>query len=307
MRIDEDYLREMELWPLFELRGKLTPVVASSSRNAMHEVTQRAMPAESEITVVVRAPVSAVMNPASAASRVSTASSTTRQRDVAKTDALATMPTNSSAEIKTPIDPARAARIAALDWQGMAAEAASCDACGLCKQRKQAVVGVGAHDAPWLLVGEGPGAEEDQQGEPFVGQAGKLLDAMLHAAGLARGREVYIANVVKCRPPGNRTPTVDEAAACAPFLDRQIDLIKPKLIVALGKTAVTRLTGSDASMASLRGQALEYRGIPVIATYHPAYLLRNLPEKLKAWEDLIFARQKMVALTASKVVSVTNL
>jgi uracil-DNA glycosylase len=145
-------------------------------------------------------------------------------------------------------------------------------------------------------VGEGPGADEDQQGEPFVGQAGKLLDAMLQATGLARGREVYIANVVKCRPPGNRTPTVEEAAACAPFLDRQIDLIKPKMIVALGKTAVTRLTGSDASMASLRGQAMQYRSIPVIATYHPAYLLRNLPEKLKAWEDLIFARQKMAAL-----------
>jgi uracil-DNA glycosylase len=140
--------------------------------------------------------------------------------------------------------------------------------------------------------------DEDQQGEPFVGQAGKLLDAMLNAAGLARGREVYIANVVKCRPPGNRTPTVDEAAACAPFLDRQIDLIKPKLIVALGKTAVTRLTGSDESMASLRGKALAYRSIPVVATYHPACLLRNLPEKLKACEDLIFARQITQALTA---------
>ncbi len=212
----------------------------------------------------------------------------TRAREITKPAPLAVQ--------TAPIDPARVARIATLDFAGLVAEAASCTACGLCKQRKQAVVGVGARDAPWLFVGEGPGAEEDQQGEPFVGQAGGLLDAMLQAAGLARGREVYIANVVKCRPPGNRTPTVDEAAACAPFLDRQIDLIKPKLIVALGKTAVTRLTGSDASMASLRGQSLEYRGIPVIATYHPAYLLRNLPEKLKAWEDLIFARQKMAAL-----------
>ena len=270
MRLDENYLREMELWPLFELRGR----VADSSPAA-------AVKQDAPINVETYSPPQSVPRaapqPASA-------------REIAKP---APLPAQTA-----PIDPARAARIATLDFAGLAAEAASCTACGLCKQRKQAVVGVGAHDAPWLLVGEGPGAEEDQQGEPFVGQAGKLLDAMLHAAGLARGREVYIANVVKCRPPGNRTPTVEEAAACAPFLDRQIDLIKPKLIVALGKTAVTRLTGSDASMASLRGQLLEYRGIPVVATYHPAYLLRNLPEKLKAWEDLIFARQKMAALAA---------
>ena len=191
------------------------------------------------------------------------------------------------------IDPARAARIAAMDWAALKDEAAGCNACGLCKHRKQAVFGVGAEAAPWLLVGEGPGAEEDSQGEPFVGQAGKLLDAMLAATGLQRGRDVYIANVVKCRPPGNRTPTVDEAAACAPILDRQIELIQPQLIVALGKTAVMRLTGSDASMASMRGALHSYRDIPVVATYHPAYLLRSLTEKLKAWEDLLFAKREM--------------
>jgi DNA polymerase len=180
-----------------------------------------------------------------------------------------------------------------MDWQALADETAGCTACGLCKQRKQAVFGVGAASAPWLFVGEGPGAEEDQEGEPFVGQAGKLLDAMLAAAGLQRGREVYIANVVKCRPPGNRTPTVDEAAACAPLLDRQIELIRPALIVALGKTAVMRLTGSDASMASVRGVVHAYRGIPLVATYHPAYLLRSLTEKLKAWEDMMFAKHEM--------------
>lgn len=158
------------------------------------------------------------------------------------------------------------------------------------------MLGVGAPNAPWLFVGEGPGAEEDDQGEPFVGQAGKLLDAMLTAAGLQRGREVYIANVVKCRPPGNRNPSPEETLACAPLLDRQIDLIQPKLIVALGKIALTRLTGSDASMASMRGKLHAYRGIPVIATYHPAYLLRNLPDKLKAWEDLMMAKKAMAAL-----------
>ena len=267
MRLDENYLREMELWPLFELRGR----IANSSPVAKQEA-----PATAE----TYSPPSIVARPTALPARA---------REIAKPVPLPAQ--------TAPIEPARAAKIATLDFDGVAMEAASCTACGLCKQRKQAVVGIGAHDAPWLFIGEGPGAEEDQQGEPFVGQAGKLLDAMLQAAGLVRGRDVYIANVVKCRPPGNRTPTVEEAAACAPFLDRQIDLIKPKLIVALGKTAVTRLTGSDASMASLRGQALEYRGIPVVATYHPAYLLRNLPEKLKTWEDLIFARQKMAALT----------
>ena len=196
------------------------------------------------------------------------------------------------------IDPARIARIGAMNWDAVKAESAGCTACGLCKQRKQAVFGVGAESAPWLFVGEGPGAEEDEQGEPFVGQAGKLLDAMLAATGLQRGREAYIANVVKCRPPGNRTPTLDEAAACAPFLDRQIDLIRPSLIVALGKTAVIRLTGSDASMASMRGSMHRYRDIPVVATYHPAYLLRSLPEKLKGWEDMLYARHEMERLTA---------
>jgi uracil-DNA glycosylase len=280
MRLDENYLREMELWPLFELRGRIAESLPTTQVSAPAAATRQSPAA----AVETYSPPQSVPRPARAP---------TPAREITK-PAPAPLAVQTAA-----IDPARVARIATLDFADLAAEAASCNACGLCKQRKQAVVGVGAHDAPWLFVGEGPGAEEDQQGEPFVGQAGGMLDAMLHAAGLARGREVYIANVVKCRPPGNRTPTLDEAAACAPFLDRQIDLIKPKLIVALGKTAVTRLTGSDASMASLRGQSLEYRGIPVVATYHPAYLLRNLPEKLKAWEDLIFARQKMVALTGS--------
>jgi DNA polymerase len=182
-------------------------------------------------------------------------------------------------------------------WDELRAQVAACTKCGLCQQRKQAVFGVGCETGPWLFVGEGPGADEDQQGEPFVGQAGKLLDSMLAAIGCARGREVYIANVVKCRPPGNRTPTHEEAAACAPYLDRQIELIGPKLIVALGKTAATRLLATEASLASLRGRVHRYRDIPVIVTYHPAYLLRSLPEKAKAWEDLVFARRTLAAAT----------
>ena len=179
-----------------------------------------------------------------------------------------------------------------LDWPSLRSAVSACTACGLCRGRKQAVFGVGAEQGPWLFVGEGPGADEDEQGEPFVGQAGKLLDSMLAAAGLARGRDTYIANVVKCRPPGNRTPTLDEAAACAAFLDRQIDLVDPKVIVALGKTAATRVLGAEpASLGSLRGKVHQYRGRPVVVTYHPAYLLRNLPDKSKAWEDLLLARR----------------
>ena len=183
--------------------------------------------------------------------------------------------------------------ISSLDWDALRSTVAACAACGLCKQRKQAVFGVGHESAPWLFVGEGPGADEDEQGEPFVGQAGRLLDSMLTAVGLKRGREAYIANVVKCRPPGNRTPTLEEAAACAPFLDRQVDLIAPRLIVALGKTAAMRLLNTDASLASLRGQVHRYRGTPLVVTYHPAYLLRSLPDKAKAWEDLLFARRTL--------------
>jgi len=183
-------------------------------------------------------------------------------------------------------------------WAELRVLVTECRACGLCQQRRQAVFGVGAEAGPWLFVGEGPGAEEDAQGEPFVGQAGKLLDAMLAAIGCRRGRDVYIANVVKCRPPGNRTPTAEEAAACAPFLDRQVELVAPKVIVALGKAAAARLLGTEASIASLRGKVHDYRGIPVIVTYHPAYLLRSLTEKAKAWEDLLFAR-RMLSRAAS--------
>jgi DNA polymerase len=186
----------------------------------------------------------------------------------------------------------------AMDWDTLRAAVRECRRCALCEQRKQAVFGVGNVSAPWLFVGEGPGADEDEKGEPFVGQAGKLLDSMLAAAKLARGREVYIANVVKCRPPGNRVPAPEEAAACAAWLDRQIDLIRPRIIVALGKTAAIRLTGNESSLASLRGKVHTYRGIPLVITYHPAYLLRNLPDKAKAWEDLLFARRTFGAEAA---------
>ena len=187
----------------------------------------------------------------------------------------------------------RAARIARIEWREFAADVDACTACGLSKTRKRSVPGVGDVRAQWLFIGEAPGAEEDAKGEPFVGQAGRLLDNMLAALGLARGANVYIANVLKCRPPGNRTPEPREAEACRPYLDRQIALIGPGIIVALGKSAATTLLDVDATIASLRGRLHRYRGVPLIVTYHPAYLLRNLPDKSKAWEDLLLARQTL--------------
>jgi len=183
-----------------------------------------------------------------------------------------------------------------MNWQQLKAAVAGCASCVLHKQRQQAVFGVGDEQAEWLFVGEGPGAEEDARGEPFVGQAGKLLDNMLAAIGLKRGDNVYIANVVKCRPPGNRNPDPVEANACEPYLSRQIALIKPRLIIALGKVAAQNLLGTEATIASLRGRAHAWRGTPLIVTYHPAYLLRNLTDKAKAWEDLCFAVDTMKVL-----------
>ena len=183
-----------------------------------------------------------------------------------------------------------------LGWPELKQQVRDCTACKLRAGCMQTVFGVGDEQADWLFVGEGPGADEDAQGEPFVGQAGKLLDNMLLSIKLRRGKNVYIANIVKCRPPGNRTPEADEIAACLPYLQRQIELIKPKLIVALGKTAATALLGRDATLGSLRGTLHDYRGAPLLITYHPAYLLRSPMEKAKAWQDLCFAVDAMQKL-----------
>ncbi|NMG76885.1 uracil-DNA glycosylase [Aromatoleum diolicum] len=190
-------------------------------------------------------------------------------------------------------DPVRVARIAALEWDELEAEIRACQACRLCERRKQAVPGVGDRRADWMLVGEGPGSEEDQRGEPFVGPAGKLLDAMLSAIGLKRGEGVYIANAVKCRPPHNRTPEADEIATCLPYLARQIELVRPRLLVALGRPAAHALLDTEISIGASRGRIFHYRDTPVVVTYHPAYLLRNQADKAKAWEDLCFARRVM--------------
>lgn len=190
-------------------------------------------------------------------------------------------------------------QIAVMDWQPLTEMIASCQQCGLCHGRKHTVPGVGDMQAKWLFVGEGPGRQEDEHGEPFVGPAGKLLDNMMLAMGLERGKNTYIANIVKCRPTGadgkDRPPTAAEAAACLPYLERQIALIQPDVIVALGKSAAVYLLNLDPSTAvsSVRGKIHQRQELPVVVTYHPAYLLRDPAQKKHVWQDLCLARSVM--------------
>ena len=177
-------------------------------------------------------------------------------------------------------------------WEQLREQVRACTACALHETRTQAVFGVGNRRAEWMVIGEAPGAEEDRRGEPFVGRAGQLLDAMLRAIGLSRETNVYIANILKSRPPGNRDPRPEEVAACLPYLHRQIALVRPKLLLAVGRIAAQTLLGTDAPLGRLRGRAHAFgeHNVPLVVTYHPAYLLRSPAEKRKAWEDLQFAR-----------------
>ena len=192
------------------------------------------------------------------------------------------------------------AEVAAMDWPALRSAVASCRACGLCESRRNTVFGVGNQRAHWMVVGEAPGEQEDASGEPFVGAAGQLLDNMLRALGLTRDeappeRQVFIANTLKCRPPRNRNPEPTELAQCEPFLQRQIALIQPRVIVAMGRFAVQALLGSDEPIGRLRGRVHRYQGVPLVVTYHPAYLLRNLADKARAWDDLCLAAEVAVA------------
>lgn len=192
---------------------------------------------------------------------------------------------------------ARQAGVSAMDWTTLREAVAGCQACKLCRGRTQTVFGVGDLQADWLVVGEAPGENEDLQGEPFVGQAGKLLDNMLKAIGLTRQQQVYIANVLKCRPPGNRNPEPDEVAQCEPFLQRQVELLRPRIILAMGRFAVQSLLQTTEPIGKLRGRLHQYHGVPLVVTYHPAYLLRNLPDKAKAWADLCLAVNVLASTT----------
>jgi DNA polymerase len=185
--------------------------------------------------------------------------------------------------------PAALNDIAALDWPALQQRVQACTLCEeLAATRTQTVFGVGDHQAQWLVIGEAPGADEDAQGEPFVGRAGQLLNAMLLAIGLKR-EQVFIANVLKCRPPGNRDPKTEEAANCEPYLRRQIALLQPRMILAVGRIAAQNLLKTDTPIGKLRGQVHRYGDVPLVVTYHPAYLLRSPGEKRKAWDDLRLA------------------
>lgn len=182
--------------------------------------------------------------------------------------------------------------LSAVDWDGLQQRVAACRACKLHETRARTVFGVGDHSASWMVIGEAPGQEEDRVGEPFVGRAGQLLDQMLLAVGLDRNR-VFITNTLKCRPPNNRDPAEGEAKACKPFLERQIDLLKPRLVLAVGRIAAQKLLSTDAPLGQLRGKVhyLREGALPLIVTYHPAYLLRSPTQKRKAWQDLCMARE----------------
>lgn len=197
---------------------------------------------------------------------------------------------------------ARPSVVETMDWPTLRAAVAGCTACGLCRGRTNTVFGVGHPQAHWMVVGEAPGEQEDRQGEPFVGKAGQLLDNMLRALGLTRqtegeglqpAQQVFIANVLKCRPPMNRNPQPDEVAQCEPYLARQVALVRPRLILAMGRFAVQSLLQTSEPIGRLRGRVHHYQGVPTIVTYHPAYLLRNPADKARAWDDLCLARELM--------------
>ena len=206
--------------------------------------------------------------------------------------------------VATPVAPAapevtlgpRPVGVETMAWPELREAVANCQACGLCQSRRQTVFGAGHEQARWMIVGEAPGEQEDRQGEPFVGRAGQLLDRMLSAIGLTRepdaaGKQVYIANVLKCRPPANRNPLPQEVAQCEPFLLRQVDLVQPDLIIAMGRFAAQSLLKTSEPIGKLRGRVHTFAGVPVVVTYHPAYLLRNPADKALAWDDLCLARE----------------
>jgi len=208
---------------------------------------------------------------------------------------------NTAPDVEPAAAPLRGPRpsgVATMDWPALRDAVAGCTACKLCSGRTQTVFGVGNPQAHWMVVGEAPGEQEDRQGEPFVGKSGQLLDSMLRALGLTRGeaepaRQVFIANTLKCRPPGNRNPEPDELAQCEPFLIRQIELVKPRMILAMGRFAVQSLLRSSEPVGRLRGKVHRYQGVPLVVTYHPAYLLRNPEDKARAWDDLCLALEQM--------------
>jgi len=283
----EAVLRELNLYPRWVRRNQPAPVAAE-------DVAIVAAVVETSVPVSIDAPVSLSPSP----SDESPGETTSHLTRLSKDDSQVIGYSHPTGLAKNAIQAAGypvsgGGGGASLGWPELRQQVRDCTACKLRAGCTQTVFGTGDEQADWLFVGEGPGADEDAQGEPFVGQAGKLLDNMLLAIKLKRGKNVYITNIVKCRPPDNRNPDAGEIATCLPYLQRQIELIQPRLIVALGKVASNALLGKEATLASLRGALHDYRGIPLLVTYHPAYLLRSPMEKAKAWQDLCLAADSM--------------
>jgi uracil-DNA glycosylase family 4 len=260
--------------------------------------------AAAEEAVETRVATSAAVMAATAPVTAATATpASTSAAATANFPAAATAPPTADAPATAA---ARAQMIATLSWPALREAVVSCTACTLCETRRQTVFGVGHQSAHWMIVGEAPGEQEDLKGEPFVGAAGQLLDNMLHALKLTRGeataeRQVYIANTLKCRPPRNRNPEPQELQQCEPFLVRQIELIRPRIILAMGRFAVQALLRSGEPVGKLRGRVHEYHGVPLVVTYHPAYLLRNLADKARAWDDLCLAASTVDAIAVRAI------
>ncbi|HZV99666.1 MAG TPA: uracil-DNA glycosylase [Methylophilaceae bacterium] len=290
----EDLLRELELLPVWQQRPASGEPEAVVKPSPMYEPAPKAEagPAtmqERDEEYVAEPAAESVLNSTSEEPAV-------MLEEMDPPDELPPAEKDEPSALLSPSGEDRQQIIMQMGWSALEQAVEHCPACNLCNTRTKTVFGVGDRNADWMFVGEAPGAEEDRKGEPFVGQAGKLLDNMLAAIKLRRGNNVYIANVLKCRPPDNRDPHGEEVAQCNPYLLRQVELIKPKLIVALGKFAAQSLLNSNSAIAAMRGKLHDYNGVPVIVTYHPAYLLRNMSDKAKAWEDLCFAVKIMQGL-----------
>lgn len=296
------WLHALGLAPLY-VRRALLPSAESAAPSEPYAPARAAVSAPASRTETSAAPTTRLGTlPAAAPVTRESAPATRPSTDAVPVRAA---PPAAGLAAPAPSKPAgeREQAIAVMDWAQLRAAADACRACKLGAMRHRAVFGTGSVQARWMIVGEAPGAEEDRQGEPFVGAAGQLLDQMLASVGLSRSSEdpqhaVFIANVLKCRPPANRNPLPDEVAVCAPILRRQVELLQPRLILALGRFAAQTLLGSDAPISRLRGQVHRYAGVPTIVSYHPAYLLRNPADKARVWRDLCLARDTFADLSA---------
>lgn len=272
--------------PVFVPRGGGAP-------EAIAETASEATPEFASPSVAERDEAAPAEQEATAPPPPATASSSGPREAATSSASPPSAPSDPAAPDPTHAPPHTSAA-ATMQWPELEAAVASCVACPLHETRRNTVFGTGARDAEWMVIGEAPGAHEDRLGEPFVGPAGHLLDAMLFAIGLKR-EQVYIANILKCRPPGNRDPEAGEIHECAPYLERQIELLAPRVLVFAGRVAAQTLLATHSPLGRLRGREHTHitddgRRIPVVATYHPAYLLRNPRAKRDAWEDLLFAR-----------------